>query len=128
MRDPATFRKYAEECRRLAGSMPDHRVTLLRMAEAWTTCAHDAERRREQGGGAPGEETDADEKPSINWARAPPPFASSAGCARTLRRADARAEKCRVRIVSWFAFVKSFPPDQTRRGAAGRRVFRSEFR
>jgi hypothetical protein len=45
MRDPAKFRNYAEECRRLAHSMPaEHRGTLLKMADAWMQCAREAER------------------------------------------------------------------------------------
>jgi hypothetical protein len=45
MRDPAKFRKYAEECRRLANTMPkEHRGTLLKIADAWIECAQDAER------------------------------------------------------------------------------------
>jgi hypothetical protein len=45
MRDPAKFRKYAEECRRLANIMPkEHRGTLLKIADAWIECAREAER------------------------------------------------------------------------------------
>jgi hypothetical protein len=45
MRDPAKFRRYAEECRRLANSMPaEHRGTLFKMADAWIECAREAER------------------------------------------------------------------------------------
>jgi hypothetical protein len=43
MRDPKAFRKYAEECRRLANKMPEHRTALLEMAEAWLACATAAE-------------------------------------------------------------------------------------
>jgi hypothetical protein len=39
MRDPKIFRKYAEECRRLAAKMPQHEATLLEMADAWLACA-----------------------------------------------------------------------------------------
>ena len=46
MRDPATYRRYAEECHRLASIMPDeHRGTLLEIAEAWSKLAEEAERR-----------------------------------------------------------------------------------
>lgn len=49
MQDPARFRKYAEECRRLAQtSAPEHRTTLLQIAAAWTECADDAERNRRE--------------------------------------------------------------------------------
>jgi hypothetical protein len=45
MRDPAKFRKYAAECRRLANSMPaEHRGTLMKMADAWMDGAREAER------------------------------------------------------------------------------------
>jgi hypothetical protein len=43
MRDPKQFRKYAEECRRLAARMPEHRDALLQMADAWTACADETE-------------------------------------------------------------------------------------
>ena len=43
MRDAKTFRKYAEECRSLAAKMPQHKQTLLEMAEAWLVCANAAE-------------------------------------------------------------------------------------
>jgi hypothetical protein len=43
MRDPVEFRRYAEECRRLAKMMPaEHRGTLLKIAEI--ECAQEAER------------------------------------------------------------------------------------
>jgi hypothetical protein len=44
MRDPATFRKYANECYRLSRLMPsEHRQALIEIAEAWLKCAEDAE-------------------------------------------------------------------------------------
>jgi hypothetical protein len=49
MRDPKTFRKYAAECRRLAGIMPDHKDTLLLMAETWISCAEAAEKNSANG-------------------------------------------------------------------------------
>jgi hypothetical protein len=49
MRDPKTFRKYAAECRRLAGIMADHKDTLLLMAETWISCAEAAERNAANG-------------------------------------------------------------------------------
>ena len=46
MRDPATYRRYAEECVRLASIMPEeHRRTLLEIAEAWSKLANEAERQ-----------------------------------------------------------------------------------
>jgi hypothetical protein len=44
MRDPTKFREYADECRRLARSMPEHREVLLAMADAWIACAGAAEK------------------------------------------------------------------------------------
>jgi len=44
MQDPAKFRRYAEDCRRLAKNMPEeYRRTLLEIADAWTKCAQDIE-------------------------------------------------------------------------------------
>ena len=44
MGDPEIYRRYAEECRRLAKDMAqEHRATLLRLAKAWITVAEDAE-------------------------------------------------------------------------------------
>jgi hypothetical protein len=43
MQSPATFREYAEECKRLAISMPQHAEALLQMADAWIACAQTAE-------------------------------------------------------------------------------------
>jgi hypothetical protein len=45
MRDPTTFKKYADECRRLAAKMPQHKTTLLEMADAWLACADAADVR-----------------------------------------------------------------------------------
>jgi len=44
MRDALTFRRYAQECRRLAESMPEHKAALLRIADVWVGCAQEAER------------------------------------------------------------------------------------
>jgi hypothetical protein len=45
MQNPAKFREYAEECRRLAEQATGkNRATLLIIAEAWTNCALEAER------------------------------------------------------------------------------------
>jgi hypothetical protein len=43
MPSSAEYRNYAEECRRLARQMPEHRDALLKMALAWTQSAEDAE-------------------------------------------------------------------------------------
>jgi hypothetical protein len=45
MKDVAKFRRYAEDCRRLAKSMkPEHEGTLLEIADAWDEYAEEAER------------------------------------------------------------------------------------
>jgi hypothetical protein len=44
MGDPKIYRQYAEECQRMAMTMPDkHRRALLKIAEAWTTLADETE-------------------------------------------------------------------------------------
>ena len=45
MQNPATFRAYADECKRLAKSMPDHKDALMQMAQAWIACAERAEQK-----------------------------------------------------------------------------------
>jgi hypothetical protein len=55
MKDHMKFRGYAEDCRRLAKTMkPEHKATLLEIANAWDQCAEKAEReagKNEQGNG-----------------------------------------------------------------------------
>jgi len=55
MRDPISYRKYADECRRLANSMPEHKTVLNQMAEAWLACAEAAEDRADAEAPADGE-------------------------------------------------------------------------
>jgi hypothetical protein len=43
MQDAKTYRQYAEDCRRLARSMPEHRAKLLDMASMWADLASRAE-------------------------------------------------------------------------------------
>jgi hypothetical protein len=46
MTDPATYRKYAEECLRLATTAPENdRRLLLEHAGVWLKLAEDAERK-----------------------------------------------------------------------------------
>jgi hypothetical protein len=46
MTDPATYRKYAEECRRLATRAPENdRRLLLQHADVWLKLAEEAPRR-----------------------------------------------------------------------------------
>jgi hypothetical protein len=50
MAEAATYRRYAEECRRLAKMMPpEHRTTLLEIAEAWTRLAQESEAHGAEG-------------------------------------------------------------------------------
>jgi hypothetical protein len=47
MQNPAKFREYAEECRRLAEQTSgENKATLLVIADAWTNCAVEAERNQ----------------------------------------------------------------------------------
>jgi hypothetical protein len=44
MDDPDRYRKYAAECKRMAQTMsPSDRQVMLEVAEAWLTCAKNAE-------------------------------------------------------------------------------------
>jgi hypothetical protein len=45
MKDVMKFRRYAEDCRRLSNSMnPEHKTTLLEIADGWDRAAKEAER------------------------------------------------------------------------------------
>ena len=47
MRDAATYRRFAEECQRLAMTMSEeHRAMLLEIAEAWLKLEQEAEREK----------------------------------------------------------------------------------
>ena len=50
MQNPAKFREYAEECKRLAKSAANEtdRAALLEIAEAWLACARESERKFRQ--------------------------------------------------------------------------------
>jgi hypothetical protein len=39
MEDASTYRQYAEECRKLAKSMPEHHAKLVDMAKVWLQLA-----------------------------------------------------------------------------------------
>jgi hypothetical protein len=53
MDDPATYRRYAEDCKRLARSMSlADRKVMLEIAEAWVVCAKEAERKASGNEGA----------------------------------------------------------------------------
>ena len=54
MQDPVKFRKYAEECSRLAQTATgDNRATLLKISDAWISCAEDAERTQQRAASQP---------------------------------------------------------------------------
>jgi ferric-dicitrate binding protein FerR (iron transport regulator) len=48
MQDSRTYRQYAEECRKLAQSMPEHSATLLDMAAVWANLAEKAEAKEKK--------------------------------------------------------------------------------
>jgi hypothetical protein len=46
MDSPAEYRRYAEECERMAREgLPEHKEVLLAIAKAWRDCAERAESR-----------------------------------------------------------------------------------
>jgi hypothetical protein len=46
MQNPSEYRKYAEECERMAKEGPQqNRAALLKIAAAWRQCALDAEKK-----------------------------------------------------------------------------------
>jgi len=56
MQSPSQYRKYAEECERIAREgAPEHRAALLNIAKAWRACAEEAERAERATGQATGE-------------------------------------------------------------------------
>jgi hypothetical protein len=52
MQNPAKFREYAEECKRLAkrAANENDRAALLEIAEAWLACALEADRKNKRDG------------------------------------------------------------------------------
>ncbi len=52
MQNPAQFREYAEECKRLAmrAANEKDRAALLEIAEAWLACGREAERKSKRRG------------------------------------------------------------------------------
>jgi hypothetical protein len=48
MQDARTYRQYAEECRKLAKSMPEHRAKLLDMAAVWLDLAIKSELAKDE--------------------------------------------------------------------------------
>jgi hypothetical protein len=61
MQNPAEYKKYAEECERMAKEGPqEHRAALLKIAEAWRNCAFEIERSQKD---APISKTDGQSAP-----------------------------------------------------------------
>ena len=53
MQSAAQYRNYADECRKLAQTLkPEHRDTLMKIADAWDRCADDIEAARRSDDGA----------------------------------------------------------------------------
>jgi len=48
MQDAKTYKQYAEECRKLAQAMPQHRANLLSMAQVWDQLALKAEEEQKK--------------------------------------------------------------------------------
>jgi hypothetical protein len=57
MQNPAKFKEYADECKRLAKSAANEkdRAALLEIAEAWLACAREAERKSKRRGASESE-------------------------------------------------------------------------
>jgi hypothetical protein len=51
MEDAQTYRQYAEDCLKLARTMPEQREKLIDMAATWQQLAERAEKKRKDGGG-----------------------------------------------------------------------------
>ena len=51
MQDAQTYRQYAEDCLKLARSMPEQREKLMDMAATWQQLADKAEKKEKMGGG-----------------------------------------------------------------------------
>ena len=53
MQGATQYRDYADECRKLAKKLkPEHRDTLLKIAEAWDKCADEVGAAHKSGDGA----------------------------------------------------------------------------
>jgi hypothetical protein len=48
MRGPDDYRRFAEECRRLARQMPANKDALMNMAAAWDACAAEHDRKAQR--------------------------------------------------------------------------------
>jgi phytoene/squalene synthetase len=67
MQDAKNYRRYAEECERLAKAMPDEsRRTLLDIAAAWRTLAAEAERQAVTSPRAAGKDGTAPERDVVD--------------------------------------------------------------
>jgi hypothetical protein len=48
MKNASEYRKFAEDCRKLAQETPAHSEALLKIAEAWTALADQAEAKEQK--------------------------------------------------------------------------------
>ena len=56
MQSAAQYRIYAQECRKLAQKLkPEHRDTLMKIADAWDKCADELEAVRQRRDGTDGD-------------------------------------------------------------------------
>ena len=51
MQNAQMYRQYAEDCMQLAQQAPQHRDALLKIAQAWTTLAKEADQKDSKGQG-----------------------------------------------------------------------------
>jgi hypothetical protein len=52
LQSAAQYRTYAQECRKLAEKLkPEHRETLMKIADAWDKCADEVDAARQRRGG-----------------------------------------------------------------------------
>jgi hypothetical protein len=57
MQDAKTYRQYADDCRKLAHSLPENRAKLLDMASVWNDLASKAEAREKNAPATDGQDT-----------------------------------------------------------------------
>jgi hypothetical protein len=92
MNDSKTLRGYAQECRRLAKKMkPEHRATLLEIAQAWDRFAVEAERNVDQRYVDQGDQVGRGDKLKRDDGDEDDPAGQ-----RGQRRGAARAKRCRA--------------------------------
>jgi hypothetical protein len=92
MNDSKMLRGYAQECRRLAKNMkPEHRATLLEIAQAWDRFAAEAERNVDQRNVDQGDQVGRGDKLKGDGGDEDEPSDQHG-----LRRGAARGKRCRA--------------------------------